>query len=193
MNPLRRPISSLPSRFSRPQQRRLASSDGITGRQDISSEHAESAGQAHPTSHGHHPEPVNETLGRGFYIAVAALPLSFAFYKYSRSSAGDPSDPASQPWLTRVIHSYDHWQDEYARRGVLHTAMVEQAAHDRHLFYGTKGSKVVDVGPEYVGPFFFSLTFHGAGCCRWVSVVIYERMTQKRGQEAANGSGLFFV
>ena len=68
---------------------------------------------------------------RGFYISIAALALSFAVYKYSRSS---PSDPDHQPLLTRVMQSYNWFQDEFARRNALHTAMVEQAAEDRNLF-----------------------------------------------------------
>ena len=159
MIPLRRPASRILSRLSRSQQRRLASTEGegIGGRQDISSGHADSAGQAHPTSHGHHPEPVNESLGRGFYLTLAALPASFALYKLSRPS-DDSTDPASQPWLTRVIHSYDHWRDEWESRNTLHTAAIEQAAHDRHLFHGTKGSHVIELRfPEYVAPFSLSL------------------------------------
>lgn len=159
MIPLRRPASRILSRLSRSQQRRLASTEGggIGGRQDISSGHADSAGQAHSTSHGHHPEPVNESLGRGFYLTLAALPASFALYKLSRPS-DDSTDPASQPWLTRVIHSYDHWRDEWESRNTLHTAAIEQAAHDRHLFHGTKGSHVIELRfPEYVSPFSPSL------------------------------------
>ena len=144
MNPLRRPANRLLSRLSHPHQRRLASSDGIVGRQDISSGHAESAGQAHPTSHGHHPEPVNEPLGRGFYVTLATLAASIALYKLTRSSS-DSSDPASQPWLTRVLQSYDDWREQWTERNSLHTNMVEQAAHDRHLFQGTAGSKVIEL------------------------------------------------
>ena len=75
--------------------------------------------------------PLTNHSQRGFYISIAALALSFAAYKFSRSS---PSDPDHQPLLTRVMQSYNWFQDEFARRNALHTAMVEQAAEDRNLF-----------------------------------------------------------
>ena len=75
--------------------------------------------------------PLTKSSQRGFYISIAALALSFAVYKYSRSF---PSDPDRQPFLTRVMESYNWFQDEFARRNALHTAMVEQAAEDRNLF-----------------------------------------------------------
>ena len=75
--------------------------------------------------------PLIKPSQRGFYISIAALALSFAVYNYSRSS---PSDPDHQPFLTRVMQSYNWFQDEFARRNALHTAMVEQAAEDRNLF-----------------------------------------------------------
>ena len=149
MLPLRRPASRILPLLSRPSHRRRINTEEVTGPQNTSSGHFDSAGQHAPTSHAPHPEPVNESLGRGFYFALAVLPLSFALYKFSRSS----DDPASQPWLTRVIGSYDHWRDEWTRRNTLHTAMIEQAAHDRHLFQGSPGSKVIELRfPELVSP-----------------------------------------
>jgi len=35
-----------------------------------------------------------------------------------------------------MIHKFDYWRAEDERRNTLHTAMIEQAAHDRHLFIG---------------------------------------------------------
>ena len=150
MLPLRRPASRLLPLLSRPSHRRRINTEEVTGPQNTSSGHFDSAGQHAPTSHPPHPEPVNESLGRGFYFTLAVLPLSFALYKFSRSS-DDSKDPASQPWLTRVIGSYDHWRDEWTRRNSLHTAMIEQAAHDRHLFQGSPGSGVIELRfPEWV-------------------------------------------
>ncbi|KAL8813713.1 MAG: hypothetical protein Q9200_000050 [Gallowayella weberi] len=110
--------------------------------------HAASAGKHKPTHHGHHPEPLNEPLGRGFYIAIAALPLSFALYKLSRATDGSSTESA-QPWLTRMIRSYDDWQKSYAERNAMHTKMVEQAGHDRNLFINSTPSPLVDLSfPE---------------------------------------------
>ncbi|KAL8704463.1 MAG: hypothetical protein Q9201_002379 [Fulgogasparrea decipioides] len=110
--------------------------------------HHASAGQHEPTRHGHHPEPVNESLGRGFYFVIAAIPLSFAVYKFSRSSDGSSAESA-QPWLTRMIKRYDDWQTRWADRNALHTKMIEQAGHDRNLFHNSQPSALVDLAfPE---------------------------------------------
>ncbi|KAI4177946.1 MAG: hypothetical protein LQ343_000030 [Gyalolechia ehrenbergii] len=110
--------------------------------------HHASAGKHEPTHHGHHPEPVNEPLGRGFYLAIAALPLSFAVYKFSRSSDGSGAE-FSQPWLTRILRRYDEWSNSWAESNAVHTKAIEQAAHDRNLFHNSRPSPLVDLSfPE---------------------------------------------
>ncbi|KAL8990601.1 MAG: hypothetical protein Q9177_000773 [Variospora cf. flavescens] len=106
--------------------------------------HHASAGKHEPTHHGHHPEPVNESLGRGFYFVVAALPLSFAIYKFSRSSDGSGAQSA-QPWFTRMLRAYDTWSNRWAVRNSLHTKAIEQAAHDRNLFHNTEPSPLIEL------------------------------------------------
>ncbi|KAL2058577.1 hypothetical protein ABVK25_001305 [Lepraria finkii] len=103
--------------------------------------HAASAGGHGSGHYANHPEPVEEHLGRGFYVSIAALALSFAAYKFSRSS----SDPDKQPLITRLIQSYNWWQDEFGRRNTMHTKMVEQAAADRNLFQSSPWSHHVDL------------------------------------------------
>ncbi|KAL6720735.1 hypothetical protein ACLMJK_002660 [Lecanora helva] len=101
------------------------------------SSHSASAGGHGRTHHNHHPEPVNENLGRGFYISLAALALSFALYKFSRSSSSDPAsagDPNTQPLLTRAMQYYNYFQDRYAKINATHTAALERAGEDRNLF-----------------------------------------------------------
>ena len=71
----RRPAGRLLQRLSRSQQRRHASQEEVTGPQSISSGHSKSAGQYQPVSHGHHPEPVNESLG------VRLPAVSFIFHR----------------------------------------------------------------------------------------------------------------
>ncbi|CAF9909341.1 MAG: hypothetical protein ALECFALPRED_005523 [Alectoria fallacina] len=110
--------------------------------------HAASAGGHEPTHHAPHPEPHNESLGRGFYASIAALALSFALYKLSRSSSSDPSakgDLSKQPFLTRAMAYYNYWQDEYARRNTMHTKMVEQAGADRNLFQSSPWTHHIDL------------------------------------------------
>ncbi|KAL8918972.1 MAG: hypothetical protein Q9208_007022 [Pyrenodesmia sp. 3 TL-2023] len=106
--------------------------------------HHASAGKYEPTPHGHHPEPVNESLGRGFYFVLAALPLSFAIYKFSRSSDGSSAESA-QPWFTRMLRAYDVWSNSWAVRNSLHTKAIEQASHDRNLFHNSKPSPLIDL------------------------------------------------
>ncbi|KAL9069815.1 MAG: hypothetical protein Q9161_005274 [Pseudevernia consocians] len=103
-----------------------------------------------PTSSVREPDnkPVNEPIGRGFYASIAALALSFALYKFSRSSSPDPSakgDPSKQPLLTRAMAYYNYWQDEYARRNTMHTKMVEQAGADRNLFQSSPWTHHIDL------------------------------------------------
>ncbi|MCJ1254441.1 hypothetical protein MMC24_002256 [Lignoscripta atroalba] len=77
---------------------------------------------------------------------MAALPLSFAIYKFSRSSsAADSTADAAQPLFTRFINSYSHYKVKWAQRNTLHTVMIEQAAHDRNLFQSSPPSKAVDL------------------------------------------------
>ncbi|PGH18477.1 hypothetical protein AJ80_04447 [Polytolypa hystricis UAMH7299] len=80
------------------------------------------------SSGAHHAAPVNETFGRGFYIAVASVPVGLALYKYSTS------DTTNKPWMTRLIEAYTYREEDWERTNALHTRAIEQAAQDRHLF-----------------------------------------------------------
>merc|ERR1712014_495291 len=78
---------------------------------------------------GHNQHPTNESLGAYFYVTLAALPASFALYKFTRARAED------QPFFTRYIRdTYNQYADKWARRNDMHTQMVEAAAGDRVLF-----------------------------------------------------------
>ena len=82
-------------------------------------------------------------LQPGFYITIAAIPASFAIYKFSRSG-GDDKDP----YLTRYIReTYDDLATKWARRNDLHTRAMEQAAADRVLFLNesTQNVRTVDL------------------------------------------------
>ncbi|KAL8730621.1 MAG: hypothetical protein Q9166_003934 [cf. Caloplaca sp. 2 TL-2023] len=142
-----RQVARIFRRGCRKQQRRCESNFAKDNDTSSTGHHA-SAGKHEPTHHGHHPEPSNEPLGRGFYFTIAAIPLSFAIYKFSRSANGSSAEPA-QPLLTRIIRGYDNWQKSYAERNAMHTKMVEQAGHDRNLFNNSKPSPLVDLSfPE---------------------------------------------
>ena len=81
----------------------------------------------------------------GFYIGLAALPASFAIYKFTRQS--------EDPYFTRLIRdTYDGYKNIWAQRNDLHTQAMEQAAADRVLFLNesAKSPRYVDIRfPEY--------------------------------------------
>ncbi|KAK3690788.1 hypothetical protein LTR37_018962 [Vermiconidia calcicola] len=93
------------------------------------------ASESSKDSHGaHHAQPANESLGAGFYVALAAIPASFAIFKLTQ---GD------QAYFTRLIrNTYDSYSAKWAQRNDLHVQAMEQAAADRVLFLNesTKGA-----------------------------------------------------
>ncbi|TKA82747.1 hypothetical protein B0A55_01113 [Friedmanniomyces simplex] len=91
---------------------------------------------------GHANYPKNESFGSGFYITLAAIPLSFALYKFTRQ------DTTEQPWATRyIVDTYNQYAEQWARRNDTHTHAIEQAASDKLLFLNEvrNGPKLVDV------------------------------------------------
>ncbi|KAI9702055.1 MAG: hypothetical protein M1836_001399 [Candelina mexicana] len=133
---IRKPLSKHLRHFSNTSERN-------TTLPETSTSHAEAAGQ-HGGPTGQRPLPVNESLGKGFYITIATLSLSLAIYKFSRSTDGSSADSA-QPLFTRLINSYSQYKEKWAARNTLHTKMIEQAAFDRNLFHNSRGSALVDL------------------------------------------------
>ncbi|KAI2628963.1 hypothetical protein GGS21DRAFT_526774 [Xylaria nigripes] len=81
-------------------------------------------------SHGHHhtTHNVEEGFGAAFYIFAGALPVSIFFYQISRPGPnGEP--PSFSKWLAQFDY-FNEWETRNARRSQL----LEQAAHDKHLF-----------------------------------------------------------
>ncbi|KAI0503060.1 hypothetical protein F5B22DRAFT_630808 [Xylaria bambusicola] len=98
-------------------------------------------------SHGHHEAPkVNEGLGTAFYVFVGALPASIVAYQISRPGAdGEPSS------FSKWLQQFDYLQKDFAERNKLRTDMIEQAAHDKHLFLNAGRSTHVDLKtPELI-------------------------------------------
>jgi hypothetical protein len=83
----------------------------------------------------------------GFYITLAAIPASYAIYKFTQSGE-------QQPWLTRwITKTYNSYAEKWERRNNFHTQAVEQAGADRMLFLNETNQqpKWVDLRyPEYV-------------------------------------------
>ncbi|KAF2724924.1 hypothetical protein K431DRAFT_281396 [Polychaeton citri CBS 116435] len=77
----------------------------------------------------HHSEPVNESFGRGFYIAIASVPITLALFKLSNSTTVEGSA------VTRYIFDkYAELGKTFQERNDIHTQFIEQAAADRTLF-----------------------------------------------------------
>ncbi|KAI9798426.1 MAG: hypothetical protein M1833_004820 [Piccolia ochrophora] len=98
------------------------------------------AGTGHSES-AHHANPVNESFGKGFFVAIAVIPASFAAIKFLSSSMED----GVSPLLTRVIDSYSVYKERWAERNTLHTRMIEQAAFDRNLFQSAERSPTFEL------------------------------------------------
>ncbi|WEW58481.1 hypothetical protein PRK78_003949 [Emydomyces testavorans] len=82
-------------------------------------------------------------LQRGFYLAIASVPVGLALYKYSTS------DPKNTPWITRLIEEYTPSQKLWEKRNAIHTLAVEKAAADRHLFHSQNPPLTIDLScPE---------------------------------------------
>ncbi|KAH6682286.1 NADH:ubiquinone oxidoreductase 17.8kD subunit [Plectosphaerella plurivora] len=98
------------------------------------------APRRHAHDHHHHVEPVNESIGTGFWATVATIPACVLVYNIST-----PDKDGNAPWLTRKIHEYHSWQEEWAERSHLHTKAVEQAGFDRALFLHAPANRDVDL------------------------------------------------
>ncbi|KAL1990303.1 hypothetical protein VTN49DRAFT_6142 [Thermomyces lanuginosus] len=85
----------------------------------------------------HHAEPVNESFGPSFYIAVSTVAVGYALYRISQSPG--------ESFVTRLINKYWPDQKAFEERNALHTAMLEKAAVDRHLFYGAPARDYVEL------------------------------------------------
>ncbi|KAF1808068.1 hypothetical protein P152DRAFT_462942 [Eremomyces bilateralis CBS 781.70] len=104
-------------------------------------------------SHGsHHSEPVNESLGKGFWVTLAAIPTGALLYNILASG--------EKPFITRWIESYGHWQNKWAETNALRSAYIQQAREDRNIIVNSKyrgpselnGAEVFNAGSPYNVP-----------------------------------------
>ncbi|TID17161.1 gb [Venturia nashicola] len=84
-------------------------------------------------AHDHHAEPVNESIGTGFYLFLGSITTAFVVY-----SLATPSKAGEESWITRKIRSYDQRLEVDKARNELHTKMVEQAGNDRLLLISSR-------------------------------------------------------
>jgi hypothetical protein len=74
------------------------------------------------------------------YIVLAAIPICYGTYVLSQ-----PSEDGTAPGLSKLIDRYSDFKDSWSTRNNSHVEMLEQVAHDRHLFYSSKGSAHIDL------------------------------------------------
>ncbi|KAF2229325.1 hypothetical protein EV356DRAFT_521182 [Viridothelium virens] len=85
------------------------------------------------------PNHGNEHFSRGFYITLAAVPISYFVFQFTNS------DPNQSAWPTRMLEKYSEWQQLWVERNDRHVKMMEQAAFDRNLFLNSKPTKHVEL------------------------------------------------
>lgn len=82
-----------------------------------------------------------------FYVFAGALPAAIVGYQISRP--GEDGEPSS---LSTWLKQFDYFND-WETRNSLRTDMLEQAAHDKHLFLNAGKSTHIELKtPEYVNP-----------------------------------------
>ncbi|KAL2869963.1 putative NADH-ubiquinone oxidoreductase 178 kDa subunit [Aspergillus lucknowensis] len=82
-------------------------------------------------SHAAHPAaPVNESFGRSFYVAVGTFASCFALYHFTKST----QESGSKSRISSFIEKWSTPEKVLEQRNAIHTAAVEKAASDRHLF-----------------------------------------------------------
>ncbi|KAI0404300.1 hypothetical protein F4802DRAFT_249536 [Xylaria palmicola] len=90
-------------------------------------------------SHGHDAPKVEEGLGTAFYVFAGAIPASM--FAYSISRPGPDGEPSS---FSKWLKQFDYFND-WETRNTLRTEMLEQAAHDKHLFLNAGKSTHVEL------------------------------------------------
>ncbi|KAJ8112392.1 hypothetical protein ONZ43_g5406 [Nemania bipapillata] len=105
----------------------------------ISRSYASESHDHHHDEHHHGEHKVEEGLGTAFYVFAGALPASIAAYQISRP--GKDGEPSS---FSKWLQQFDYF-NEWEVRNTLRTQMIEQAAHDKHLFLNAGESRHVEL------------------------------------------------
>ncbi|KAJ5677398.1 uncharacterized protein N7477_003031 [Penicillium maclennaniae] len=82
-------------------------------------------------SHSAHAEPVNEGIGRSFYVTVGSIASAYILYRISKST----EDSGSESWVSGLISKFTPSEKDFEQRNAIHTALMEKAAADRHLLH----------------------------------------------------------
>ncbi|CAL5868655.1 uncharacterized protein PFLUO_LOCUS2882 [Penicillium psychrofluorescens] len=77
----------------------------------------------------HHAEPVNEGFGPSFYITIGSFASAYLLYRISQSN----ENSGSESFISGLISKWTPSQEVFEQRNAIRTAVMEKAAHDRHL------------------------------------------------------------
>ncbi|EFW99523.1 NADH-ubiquinone oxidoreductase [Grosmannia clavigera kw1407] len=99
-------------------------------------------------SHDHHDHhdrhdshaSVDEPMGKGFYVALAAIPATWILYTLKNS--GKDGQPTA---LESYFSKFDYLTEQWEVRNTLRTAAIEQATHDRILLQTVPRNSQVDL------------------------------------------------
>jgi hypothetical protein len=65
-----------------------------------------------------------------------------------------PTDGSSDNFITQMIKTFTAAKQDLAERNALHTKMVEQAGHDKNLYFNTPSTNHLELRfPEYAIPY----------------------------------------
>ncbi|KAJ5975252.1 hypothetical protein N7481_008959 [Penicillium waksmanii] len=80
------------------------------------------------SSHAH-AEPVNEGVGRSFYITAGSIVSAYLIYRFTKAQ----KESGSESFISDLIAKWSPSQEAFEQRNAIHTAIMEKAAEDRHL------------------------------------------------------------
>ncbi|KAJ5247003.1 hypothetical protein N7468_001986 [Penicillium chermesinum] len=130
----------------------FAARRAVSSRQLLRSQPPRRFGSSHA-----HAEPVNESLGRSFFVTVGGIVSACAIYRITKST----KESGSESWISGLISKWTPSQETFEQRNAIHTAILEKAAEDKHLlqsqgpqeFYQLKQPDLMNAGaPMNVAP-----------------------------------------
>lgn len=113
----------------------LARQSRPSGVRNVRSYASDHGSHHHGSDHG-----VEESLGAGFYIALAAIPASYFVYSVSRPDK-DGNHTTIGQWLENAMNMKEEW----AIKNHNNTAAIQAAAYDKHLFYNIERNRHVEL------------------------------------------------
>ena len=75
-----------------------------------------------------------------FYLAIGVIPASMLVYSLSR-----PDKNGDAPALTKWIAGWANQGEEWERVNTNHTATVERAARDKHMFFNVEANPHIEL------------------------------------------------